>query len=242
MNRKTTTLFAVTVIVIAGGAFALNYFQTHQKLGAPGVKTRPLAGSQNVEVVLPEKVLNYDSVPVEVSEAETNTLPKDTSFGKRLYTCSDGFEISLNVVLMGSDRTSLHKPQFCLTGQGWCVNQAATVKTNLQIQQPHPYDLPVVELLVNKEKSPVSGIYVYYYVTDQALSAGTSGFERMWEMARDVLSTGTLQRWAYVSYFVTCRPGQEEMALERVKQFITAATPEFQLYPRANDTMLSSTR
>jgi len=83
---------------------------------------------------------------------------------------------------------------------------------------------------------PGRGIYVYYYVADNAISAGTYGIERMWLMARDMLRTGVLQRWAYVSYFSVCAPGQEEATFERMKKFIAAAAPEFQLTPRADTT------
>jgi hypothetical protein len=62
----------------------------------------------------------------------------------------------------------------------------------------------------------------------------------MWLTARDVLTTGSLPRWAYVSYFVMCPPGFEQAAFERLKPFIAAATPEFHLNPRPKETTLSS--
>jgi hypothetical protein len=95
----------------------------------------------------------------------------------------------------------------------------------------------VVELLanssqvVNGQEQPVKGIYVYWYVANDALSASATGFQRMWWMASKLLRTGVLQRWAYVSCFARCSPGQEDAAFERMKQFIAAAVPDFQLYP-----------
>jgi hypothetical protein len=177
------------------------------------------------------------SVPVEVSEVETNTLPPDTSFGKRSYRAPDSFRVDLSVVLMGGDRTSLHKPQYCLQGQGWCIDLPATVKTNIHIVQPRSYDLPVVELVSSREvningaNTQVRAIYVYYYVADGSLYAGTSGFGHMSKSAIDVLTTGTLPRWAYVSYFAWCFPGQEQATFDRIKEFISVATPQFHTYP-----------
>jgi len=217
----------------------LDYFRHNQKLGRPAVKTQSIRGSQALEVLLPEKVLNYNSVPVEVSEVETNTLPPDTSFGKRSYRAPDGFRVDLSVVLMGGDRTSLHKPQYCLQGQGWCIDLPATVKTNIHIAEPCSYDLPVVEFVSSREaelggtKTQVRGIYVYYYVADGSLYAGTTGFGHMRKSAIDVLTTGTLPRWAYVSYFAWCLPGREQATFERIKEFITVATPQFQTFPAA---------
>jgi hypothetical protein len=51
-------------------------------------------------------------------------------------------------------------------------------------------------------------------------------------MARDLVRTGVLQRWASIGYFASCPPGQEEAVFERLKQFISASAPEFQLVPR----------
>jgi hypothetical protein len=83
------------------------------------------------------------------------------------------------------------------------------------------------------------GVYVYWYVADNMISAGTSGFQRMWWMARERLRTGVLQRWAYVTYFSACPPGQEEATFERMKKLIAATVPEFQLTPRAADAALT---
>jgi len=240
MNKQNVALFGTALALMVGGAVALNHFHTHNKLGAPAVKTRALAGSQNLEVLLPAEVLNYKSAPLEISEVETNTLPKDTSFGKRIYQAPDKFWIQAGVVLMGSDRTSLHKPQFCFQGQGWAIDQIATVRTDVQIQQPYAYDLPVVKMVSSRDNGAVRGIYVYYYVADGGFYAGTSGAGHMWRSARDVLTTGTLPRWAYVSYFTACPPEAEQAAFERIKQFIAAATPQFQLYPSPNKNVVSA--
>jgi hypothetical protein len=152
----------------------------------------------------------------------------------RRYKSPDGLVVDLRVVLMGRDRTSMHKPQICLAGQGWHINDFASAETVLPVEQPYPYQLPVVKLVattVDSQNQPWSGIYVYWYVADDALSASTSGFQRMWWMASKLLRTGVLQRWAYVSCFSACPPGQEAATFERMKQFIAAAVPEFQLYP-----------
>jgi hypothetical protein len=55
----------------------------------------------------------------------------------------------------------------------------------------------------------------------------------MWWMARDLLRTGVLQRWAMISYFAVCAPGQEAATFERLKELIRASAPDVQLVPRA---------
>src|SRR5262245_64687302 len=85
MKQQKAILLAVALAMIGSTAWYLGRMHSHQRLGKPGVKTQPLAGSQNVEVILPEYVLDYDSERIEVSKIELDTLPNDTSFGKRLY-------------------------------------------------------------------------------------------------------------------------------------------------------------
>lgn len=239
MNRQKLVLLVLTLLLIAGTGVTLAHLRTHQRLGAPGVRTHPLPGSTDRLVVdLPPEVLDYKSEWRDVDDITRTTLPPDTSFGQRLYHGPDDFQILLNVVLMGGDRTSLHKPQFCLEGQGFHIDQPASRAETVRVQAPQPYDLPVVALVSNGEverdgtKQRVRGIYLYWYVADDALSAGELGFQRMLLMATRLLRTGVLQRWAYVSCFSLCLPGQEQTTIERMKQFIAAAAPGFQLYPK----------
>jgi hypothetical protein len=113
------------------------------------------------------------------------------------------------------------------------------------IKRPISYDLPIVKLIATKQteldgqRMIARGVYVYWYVADDALSASASGFQRMWWMTWNLVRTGVLQRWAYVSYFAACAPGQEDATFERIKQLIAASVPEFQLTPRGSDTVAS---
>jgi hypothetical protein len=246
MNRQKLLSLIVTLLMFGSGVAVLAFFQTHQRLGPPGVKTRALPGVVNVEILIPEKVLDYSSAPVEQAAIVTNTLPKDTSFAQRLYQSADGFQMLMNVVLMGTDRTSLHKPQFCLQGQGWQIDQEASSTVAIPMERPVPYQLPVVKLIASRQvemdgqRRTLKGVYVYYYVADGALSASSSGFQRMWWMAQELVRTGVLQRWAYVTFFSVCPPGQENATFERMQKFIVASAPEFQLTPKPAATTLSA--
>ena len=238
MNRQKWILALVVLLLIGGTAGLLARLKNNQKLGLPGVKTVPLAGSKNLEVLLPERVLDYSSQVVTQQAIVLNVLPKDTSFGQRIYTAADGFGIQMNVVLMGSDRTSMHKPQFCLEGAGWKIDSGPVGREIIHIARPVEYDLPVIKLLLTNKREaqaqaqPMRGVFLYWYVADNALSADAQGYARLWSSARQLLSHGELQRWAYILCFASCAPGEEGATLERLKKFIAASVPEFQLYPR----------
>jgi hypothetical protein len=141
---------------------------------------------------------------------------------------------------MGSDRTSLHKTEFCLEGQGWVIDRNATTETTVHMDRPYSYDLPVTKFVatkqvtVNGQSMTLRGIYVLWFVADNNEYTARHR-QRMWWIMRDLMLTGVLQRWASISYFAYCAPGQEAATFERVKKLIVASAPEFQLIPRAAD-------
>lgn len=233
MSRQKMILLVVVLALIGGTALGLLRLRSGQRLGLPGVKTQAVAGSGKVEIPLPESVPGYTSQALETPAVVTNTLPADTSFGQRAYQAADGFFAQMNVVLMGADRSSIHKPQICLPAQGWTINQ--TEVTTIPMARPEPYELPVIKLTasnqlqINGQPVAARGIYVYWFVTHGELSADPSGFRRLWRGVRHLFGTGELQRWAYVSVFAVCAPGQEEATYGRMKQLIVATVPEFQL-------------
>ena len=239
MKKSQWVLFILTLTIIGGTAGLLLRMKTHQKLGAPGVKvgSLPLYDPDGKEiakksVLMPANLSGYVSTNLPITAVESGTLPKDTIFGKRLYQSSDGFQSQMTTILMGADRTSIHKPQFCLVGQGWTIDKTET--TEIKMERPFPYNLPVMKLttsLRGKDKSgrPIQlrGLYVYWFVADKQLTA--SHFERVWWGARNLVRTGVIDRWAYISCFSPCLPGQEDDAFERMKKLIIRAAPEFQL-------------
>jgi hypothetical protein len=73
---------------------------------------------------MPERVPGYTSKFASITEHELEVLPLDTNFGRRSYATTDGsFTAQASVVLMGTDRTSIHQPEFCLNSQGWTIQQ-----------------------------------------------------------------------------------------------------------------------
>jgi hypothetical protein len=230
-------MLSVAVVMISATAILLIQLRSHQKLGPPAVKTTPLPDPQRLAVQLPENVLDYKSEPMEISDIELKTLPADTSFGRRQYIGSDKWFTMASVVLMGSDRTSLHKTEYCLQGQGWRIDRNASVETKVHLDRPCSYDLPMMKYIVNRDETIngqrgiLSGVYVFWFVAPNEITAhhGT----RMWSMATKLIKTGVLERWAMISYFSVCNPGEEDATFERMKKVIVASVPEFQLTPAA---------
>jgi hypothetical protein len=238
MSRQQWMMVVAVWLLIGAAASVLARARSNYQLGVPGLKMVDLpvydtkGNIVNTNTVdLPVIVRDCVSKTMPISEEELSWLPPDTTYARRVYSSQD-FQAMLSVVLMGTDRSSIHKPQICLTGQGWKITQSD--RLTIPIQRPHPYDLPVMRLIASKELKSEDGrvgtwrsIYVFWFVADDQLTSGYG--ERMWWMARDLMLTGTLQRWAYVSCLAYCAPGEEEETYERMKRFLAAAVPEFQL-------------
>jgi hypothetical protein len=239
MTRQAKLAFAVALVLMALTALFLGRVQAFQRIGRPGLKVvaRPVHGEKG-EVVgtntiaLPERVLNLESKELPIAKVVLDWLPKDTTYAQRLYQAADGFNLTVNVVLMGSDRTSIHKPEYCLTGQGLRIEKAEECR--IPIGGPHPYDLPVMKMTAGWEQkdsgsAPAArrALFVYWFVADGELTANHN--QRFWWTARDLIRHGVLQRWAYVSCLAACLPGQEGAAYARMQEFIAAAVPQFQL-------------
>jgi hypothetical protein len=245
MNKQKWIMVIAALGLMGGAVGLLTRLQATQKLGQPAVKTTPIPGSQRLQVQLPERVLDCTSEAIEVDKTTLGWLPQDTSFGQRVYKAPDGFQTSVNVVLMGRDRTSIHKTEFCLEGQGWVIDRNASAQATVRMDRPFPYDLPVTKFVATKQVivqgQPVTarGIYVLWFVADNDEYTSNHN-QRMWWMLRDLLRTGVLQRWASIGYFAHCAPGQEDATFERMKKFIAASAPEFQLVPRPANTARAS--
>jgi hypothetical protein len=154
-----------------------------------------------------------------------DSLPKDTTFGRRFYT---NIDVQLSVVLMGTDHTSIHQPQYCLYAQDWNVLNAERI--TLPMQRPFA-DIPAYRLTASqrlqKSGQMIECLYVYWFVSGNNITAEEGS--RLWSMWKTVLREGKMERWAYISYFATCLPGQEQATFERLEKFIRASAPEFQL-------------
>jgi hypothetical protein len=234
MKNQKWLLWVIALLLMSGTAGALTWLRANQKLGRPGIKAVPIPGSVMMNIQLPENVLDFTSTNMPEPQSVIDYLPKDTSYAGRLYTATNGLQINSTVILMGADRTSIHKPDYCLPGQGWTIN--AKAMTNITVAGAKPYQLPVAKWTVSNiyqmpdgTQQRVSGLYVFWFVADGQQTM--DNYQRMWWLGRDLLRSGVLQRWAYISYFAACAPGQEEAAFAQMQELIAHSVPEFQRGP-----------
>jgi hypothetical protein len=233
MKRRELLLLVLGLGMIGSAAAALQHLKAIQRLGPPGIKSTPIAGELRRNLEFPTNVTGYTAELLPVDKIVSEALPADTSIAEAGYTDPAGQRILTTAVMMGMDRTSIHQPQFCLRGQGWTIDESRSAAATVHLDRPQPVDLPVMKLIshqtvkVEGREMPVSSVYVYWFVAGDAVTG--DHWRRMWWMAENLVRKGELQRWAYISYFTTCAPGQEEAAFERIKHLMNATVPGFQL-------------
>lgn len=232
MKNPRWTFLAVALVLMAGTAAALAWLRANQKLGTPGIKATSIPGQVQMNIDLPERVLDFTSTNIPEPDIAIGYFPKDTSYSERLYFDPDGLQIQSIAILMGADRTSIHRPEYCLPGQGWSIDKKETV--TIPIDDNPQYQLQVARWDLSKsydqpdgKKGTAFALYIYWYV---AHNEETPDHDKMLEkMTLNLFRTGDLQRWAYISYFAVCGPGQQDAAFGEIKRLITAQVPQFQL-------------
>lgn len=78
------------------------------------------------DIVFPELAgMRWENL--DMSEAERETLPKDTVILRRRYTADDGHWYQISAVVGGRSKSSVHRPELCLPGQGFRMTDPHTV-------------------------------------------------------------------------------------------------------------------
>ena len=237
--KRLANILAVGALVLIGlTAWLVGSMAGRQTLDRPGVKLSavPLIGedgrlARSNTVALPSQIEGYRFETLPVSDVELTSLPADTVFGRGKYIRSDGHWVQLSIVVMGTDRTSIHRPEYCLTGVGWKVQKQTD--TPFGESGPGPRRVQRFDCRLRTESGgrplDVSGVYVFWFISKDKQTS--SHWQRQWWMVRDLVTRGVLQRWAYVSYFAPCAPGDEEAAYQRVTELIKATAPYFEVSP-----------
>ena len=246
MKTRAWLIFGVALAMIASTGAGLGSLMHWHVVGQAGVKIGPVPIFDqsnrlvsSFSVPLPQNIPGVLSSNLPIDTTVLNTLPPDTTYGRGVYIWTNGYWALLNVVLMGRDRYSIHQPQWCLVAQGWTIEKTETV--SIPMERPAPYVLMANKLSLARQAVTTNGIpihdregrptyeealYVYWFLTDRKITPDEES--RVWSRAKTMLTQKEIERWAYVSYFETCLPGQEAATFGHLEDFIRASVPEFQ--------------
>ncbi|HEY4299242.1 MAG TPA: exosortase/archaeosortase family protein [Candidatus Didemnitutus sp.] len=232
-SRAASTAIAVGVVaaLVIWGAARLDTWQ------AAPVSGIILAPNETDPAELPESVgAGWFGHPTPVTAVERQVLPPDTGFSRKSYVSAlDPAEwVLLSVVLSGRDRTSIHRPELCLVGQGWTImgrserhfswpggNGASIRATVLHVER--------TVLATSGHSRRVPAVFVYWFV-GAGRQVATS-WERVLDSATDLLLHQRRHRWAYV-FALTPLDGDETDAFDRLQLIFNRTLPAFEEKPR----------
>ena len=133
------------------------------------------------------------------SRAEKEQLPADTQFVKSAFTNSAGTRLHTSIVLSGTARDSIHRPQRCLKGQG------NTLENEYSLEVPINGRNPLVVRVIKTSRIfqtaegevPYYGFYAYWFVGQTRETS--SHYVRMFWLAWDRVVNSEANRWAYIA-------------------------------------------
>lgn len=240
------------------GMVAVIFIQQAQVVNEAGLR---LAEDGINPVALPTRAGERQSIvgtrfwgrELEVSRIEREVLPADTGFAKMLYEDRDSqflrrgepTDIAVSIVLSGRDRTSIHRPELCLPGQGHNIVKSSIVELPVPSFQGGKLRATVLDLgeqvidVGGGRRLHVPAIYVYWFVSPDYVVPTTEERRILGWLERLQLR---INRWAYVAlfthaaYFPSADPVEQaerkrlarEAALARVSDLVAATLPSFQ--------------
>lgn len=163
---------------------------------------------------------------MDVTPIEREVLPPDTGFSRKLYVRWDdpNRRVFVSLVLSGRDRTSIHRPELCLVGQGWTI-LGSEPRELVAGGRTWPVTLLHVETqaaLPGGAARRVPALVAYWFVGGDSAAATTGG--RMWREACDRLLHWRRNRWAYVLLQTGADDG-DVAAFARLQTVLAQALP-----------------
>ena len=230
--RGVTAATVGAAVLVAIAASRLDAVQA-----SPEVGILLNAGGQDPAELPPFLAGGWMGQEVPVSAAEHSVLPPDTGYSRKNYVwLSDpARQVFVSIVLSGRDRTSIHRPELCLLGQGW------TIEGRFEHGFAYPgagrRTVPATVLRVQREvlgprgqRVVVPSLVAYWFVGHDRVVAGH--WARMWWSGIDRLRRWRSSRWAYVLVQTTAFDG-EAAALARLQTVLEQTLPAFEKPPPA---------
>jgi hypothetical protein len=160
---------------------------------------------------------------------ERRILPPDTIILKKQYEREEGSPVQASIVLSGADRSSIHRPQLCLTGQGQDIVGEWTHEVPLEGRDP----LRVRVLDMERTWRGEDGVerrhafyYAYWFVGQDRETH--SHYQRMFWMGYDRVFRNVAHRWAYLAVSGV-RDREADQHVAEIDEFIQTMYPRMVL-------------
>ena len=207
----STKQLSIVVAILAVGVWLTATTTDVTKVSEPGVKLYPDGTPYLVDHA-------GDWVGGErmgLTEQELHLLPKDTEGSRRLFKNKDGNELFCSIVLAGRDVTSIHRPELCLPGQGWKIQNEYT--QSIPVSAAPGGMLNVMRMNASRAIQDPEGratdaqsVFAYWFVGKDRVTP--YHWQRIYWTAKDRIFHDTNHRWAYILIHVPITGGVQQGA------------------------------
>ena len=178
---------------------------------------------------MPIRLTGFESRSLGITEEELRVLPDDTTFGRRWYVDeADRFDAMLAVVVMGTDRSSLHRPEQCLGAQGVTITARETIRLQTSMGELEVLRCNgLAPATANSNGKHTRAVFAYLFLA--ADHQTSSHVQRHLITMRDLIVRGEMPRWAGIQCFTRCREGEEDATFAKMKRLLALAVPAIRL-------------
>jgi EpsI family protein len=223
----------IVVAILAGGIILTALTADVTRVSEPGV--RLVDGKPFLE---PQVGGWRGGVLQGLTEDERRLLPADTEGARRLYVNAAGHEIYCSVVVAGREVTSIHRPELCLPGQGWEIQNEYTEA--IPVPTASGGALKVMRmnstrsaLLTNGKVVRANSVFFYWFVGKDRVTP--YHWQRILWTTKDRVLHNTNHRWAYILVHIPVgiespdTPRLTNAAMLAARDFVQAIYPTLML-------------
>jgi|ERR1017187_4600498 EpsI family protein len=196
-------LIAVVVGILGSGVLLTATTSDVEKASEPGVKLYP----DGTPFLMGQAGDWTGSEKEGLTKEEQDLLPQDTECSRRIFKNKNGDEVYCSIILAGRDTTSIHRPELCLPGQGWTINEhmetipvAAAPGGRLDVMHMNGTRLA---RLSDGRTVQMKSVFLYWFVGKDRITA--SHWQRIYWTSRDRVLHNINHRWAYILVNVSIR-------------------------------------
>ena len=222
----------IVVVILVAGLVLTSLTADVTRMCEPGIRL------VNDRPFLPETVVAWKGEhQTGLTDDERAVLPPDTEKAARIYTNGAGQAVFCSVVLAGRDVTSIHRPEVCLTGQGWKLETAQTEQIDTPaapggVLRVSRMNASNTMQLKNGQSAQMYAVFAYWFVGHERTTP--YHWQRIWWTTLDRVFHNRNHRWAYFLLDTIVSPeraaadpraGQAE-AMQVLRQFIQSVYPQ----------------
>ena len=197
----------------------------------------PVMAQPGVRMQLPLSVGSYQGQELDMTAQERNGLDPGVELVRTAYASPEGGGFLCTLIVGGSGKRTLHRPEVCLPGQGWTISDRSIMP--IEMKDGRMVKAALLRLFRDEELEPglrvrVRALNIYWYIG----SDGTTSpdyYDHIRVSYQDAIFKNLNHRWSMASFFFRMKPqrlGMEDPfaevgLMEEARHVIRELAPSF---------------